>query len=148
MTMRRVIVAAGGTGGGVYPALAVADALHREQPDVDICFVGSTDGIERELVARVGLPYEGLSAGPLHGVGVGCMVVSAVKLARGFVQALGLLRRLRPGAVFTTGGWASVPVTLAAWLRGVPVVAFVPDIEPALTLKVVGRLARRVGCAK
>ena len=139
-----MIVAAGGTGGGVYPALAVADALRDEAPGIDLRFVGSRDGMERDLAARAGLPYEGVSAGPLHGVGPGRVAASAVRLARGLLQALGLLRRFRPGAVFLTGGWASVPVALAAWLRRTPIVVFVPDIEPGLTLKLTGRLARRV----
>ncbi len=111
-----------------------------------LCFVGSADGMERDLVVRAGLPmpFEGVSAGPLHGVSLMQMAASAVKMARGLFQALGLMRRFKPGAVFLTGGWVSVPVALAAWLRRAPVVIFVPDIEPGLALKLIGRLARRV----
>ena len=143
-----MIVAAGGTGGGVYPALAVADALRREVADVGLCFVGSAGGMERELVALApaDLPFEGVSAGPLHGVGARQAVVSAARLVRGLFQSLALVGRFKPDAVFLTGGWASVPVALAAWLRRVPIVSFVPDIEPGLTLKLTGRFARRV-CA-
>ncbi|MBN1286863.1 MAG: UDP-N-acetylglucosamine--N-acetylmuramyl-(pentapeptide) pyrophosphoryl-undecaprenol N-acetylglucosamine transferase [Anaerolineae bacterium] len=139
-----MVIAAGGTGGGIYPALAVADALAAERPGVELLFVGSAGGMESDLVASAGRPFAGVSAGPLHGVGPVRMASSAVKLAVGLAQALRLLGRFRPAVVFTTGGWASVPVSAAAWLRGVPVVAFVPDIEPGLTLKVIGRLARRV----
>lgn len=100
--------------------------------------------METDLVERAGLSFEGVSAGPLHGVNPARMVGSLVRLARGLFQSLRLLGRFGPDVVFTTGGWTSVPVTVAAWLRRVPVVAFVPDIEPGLTLKVVGRFACRV----
>jgi undecaprenyldiphospho-muramoylpentapeptide beta-N-acetylglucosaminyltransferase len=128
----------------VYPALAVADALRREKPNMQLRFVGSADGMERELVERAGLSFAGVSAGPLHGVNVARMAASFARLARGCWQARGLVRRFRPDAVFVTGGWASVPVALAARLRGVPLVVFVPDIEPGLALRVAGRFARRV----
>ncbi len=128
----------------MYPALAVADALAAERPGVALSFVGSRDGMEHALVTQAGLPFWGVSAGPLHGVNPARMSASAAKLAWGLAQAQRLMRRLKPNAVFLTGGWASVPVALAAWMRRVPVVAFVPDVEPGLTLRLVGRFAVRI----
>jgi UDP-N-acetylglucosamine--N-acetylmuramyl-(pentapeptide) pyrophosphoryl-undecaprenol N-acetylglucosamine transferase len=131
----------------VYPALVVADALTAERPGATLRFVGSDDGMERELVERSGLAFEGVSAGPMHGVNPLRVARSTVKLLRGLVQSLRLVGRFKPDVVFSTGGWASVPVSVAARLRGVPVVAFVPDIEPGRTLKLVGRFSRCVTAA-
>ncbi len=128
----------------MYPALAVADALADRQADVALCFVGSAAGPEAALVARAGLPFEGVSAGPLHGVNPLRTAASLLKLMWGLLQALRIIGRFGPDVVFATGGWASVPVGVAAWLRRTPVLIFVPDIEPGLTLKLLGRFARRV----
>lgn len=88
--------------------------------------------------------YDTVQAGPLHGVNPLRMAVSLIKLLIGVLQSLGLMARHRPGAVFLTGGWVGVPVAMAAALFRVPIVIFVPDIEPGLTLKVLGRFAKIV----
>ncbi|MBN2472178.1 MAG: UDP-N-acetylglucosamine--N-acetylmuramyl-(pentapeptide) pyrophosphoryl-undecaprenol N-acetylglucosamine transferase [Anaerolineae bacterium] len=148
----RILISAGGTGGGVYPAFAVAEALQNpEQGDdpASLYFVGGigAGGMEPAMIARSGIAWEGVATiqgGPVHGVSPLRMLTSGVKLVVGLAQSIGLVGRWRPGAVLVTGGWASLPVALAGWLWRVPVVAFVPDIEPALTLKVTSRFARRV----
>ncbi len=136
----------------MYPAFAVAEALQQgadDLPPAALFFVGGVGagGMEPELIARSGIAWQKVAyiyGGPIHGVGPGRMAISAVKLAAGFLQALGLMIRWRPERVFLTGGWASLPVALAAWLGRVPVYAFVPDIEPGLALRVASRFARRV----
>ncbi len=85
-----------------------------------------------------------IQGGPVHGVNPLRLIASLLKLAVGWVQSLALIGRWRVDRIFITGGWASLPVALAGWLRRVPVYAFVPDIEPGLTLKVASRFARRV----
>lgn len=136
----------------MYPAFAVAEALQQGADDllpVALFFVGGVGagGMEPELIARSGITWQRVAyiqGGPIHGVGPARLAISAVKLAVGFIQALGLVLRWRPERVFLTGGWASLPVALAGWLWRVPVYAFVPDIEPGLTLRVVSRFACRV----
>lgn len=139
----RILISGGGTGGGVYPALAVVEALKAQYPHVEILWVGSTHGVERELVARAGLPYEGVPAGPIVGVGLRA-IPNAARIAWGTLRALGVVRRFKPQALLITGGWATIPAALACWLRRVPVAIYLPDIEPGSAIRALSRLARRV----
>lgn len=143
----RVLIAAGGTGGHVYPALAAAEAMVQQYPDTQFYFVGTVGGFERPLVERAGFPfvaYDEVQAGPIHGVNPLQMLVSTVKLLIGTVQALLLLERNRPQVILSTGGWVSVSVAMAARLRGVPILIFLPDVEPGLTIKVLRFFADKI----
>lgn len=100
--------------------------------------------MEAELVARAGVAFTAIPAGGMHGVGLWRALCNGWLLLRGFFAAWRLLRRERPAAVLTTGGYVSVPTALAARLCGVPVVVYLPDIEPALSVRLTARLATRV----
>jgi undecaprenyldiphospho-muramoylpentapeptide beta-N-acetylglucosaminyltransferase len=140
-----ILIAAGGTGGGIYPALAVAEALRRVAPETKMHYVGSVGGMEDKLVPRQLVDsYQSVYAGPVHSVGLVRTITSLLKIAVGMVQALALVLRLRPQVMFMTGGFATLPVAAACWLLRVPIIIFLPDIEPALTIKVISRLARLV----
>ncbi len=101
--------------------------------------------MERALVERAGLPFLDVPAGGVHGVGLTRMAHNTIRLFAGLGVALRTLGRERPDALLTTGGYVSVPVSLAARLRRVPVMVFLPDVEPALSVKFVARLAARIG---
>lgn len=137
-------IAGGGTGGHVYPGLAVLEALKAAGP-VDVLYVGGRESVEERLVARAGLPFAGIPAGGLHGLAPWRAARNLVKLTQGFFAALRLGRRRRPDALFVTGGYASVPVAMAAWVLRVPILLYLPDIEPGLAVRVVARLATRIG---
>jgi UDP-N-acetylglucosamine--N-acetylmuramyl-(pentapeptide) pyrophosphoryl-undecaprenol N-acetylglucosamine transferase len=165
----RVLISAGGTGGGVYPALAVAQALiadHSLQtadglsPGTrrddglsairstrsaisDLLWVGSPGGMEADLVTRAGLPFSAIRSAGLHGVGWR-LPLQALQVVRGFFEALSLVRTFQPEVLFVTGGFVAGPVALAAWLRRVPIMMYVPDLEPGLALQFIGRLARTI----
>ncbi len=161
------MIAAGGTGGHVYPALAVAEALtpppdplpttlrggENSSPavEVKIYYVGTVGGFERPLVDEAvkesGLrfvAYDEVRAGPLHGVPAWQVPISLFNLIVGFFQSLMLILKYKPRALLLTGGWVSVPVALAAWLLRVPSLIYLPDIEPGLTIKVLRPFARKV----
>jgi len=143
----RVMIASGGTGGHVYPALAIAEAMTTQYPGVSLSFVGSVGGFERPLVQEAGVPfaaYDEVLAGPLHGVSFARTLISAVKLALGTLQALWLVGRGRPKSLLLTGGWVGLPVALAAWLWRVPILIFVPDIEPGASIRALRRFARKI----
>lgn len=143
----RILIAAGGTGGHVYPALAIAEAMTRHQPKVSLSFVGSVDGFERPMVQAGGVSfdtYDEVQSGPVHGVSLPRKALSAIQLGLGTLQALGLMLRRKPDAVLLTGGWVGLPVALAAWIRRVPSLVYLPDIEPGLTIRVVRRFAQLV----
>jgi UDP-N-acetylglucosamine--N-acetylmuramyl-(pentapeptide) pyrophosphoryl-undecaprenol N-acetylglucosamine transferase len=99
--------------------------------------------MEAEIVRQAGLPFRAIRAGGLHGVGWR-LPLNALNLAFGLVEAVGIVRAFRPEVVLVTGGYLAVPVALAAWLNRVPVLVYLPDIEPGLALRFVGRLARRI----
>lgn len=139
------LISAGGTGGGVYPAVAVAEALRRIAPDSPLYYTGSVGGMERDLVPReLFAGYNEVHSGPLNGVSLRRVVISLAKLAVGTAQAWRLIGRIRPSALFLTGGWATFPTALAAWLWRVPTAIFLPDIEPALAIKWLSRMSRLV----
>lgn len=142
----RCMVASGGTGGHVYPALAAAEALIADYPQTELYFVGS-GGLERELVKESGVAfaaYDEVSAGPIAGMSVTRKLRSLFSYGVGVVQALGLIQRHKPQALLLTGGWCGFPVAVAAWLRRVPVMIYLPDIEPGGTIRMLRRLAKQI----
>jgi len=128
----------------VYPALAVAEALKLQVASCKFLYVGGKGGVEEELVGREGLPFAAITAGGLRGLPPWTAALNLAKLAVGFAQSLGLVRRFAPDAVLVTGGYVCVPVALAARLSGVPVLVFLPDLEPGLAVRALSRLATRV----
>ena len=129
----------------MYPALAVAQALQAAAPEYALTWVGSVGGMEAELVARAGLPFIGIPAGGLHGVALLHAVRNGWQLMRGTFSALRHLRRERPDAILTTGGYVAGPVAVAAAWQRVPILVYLPDIEPAQSVKALARLATRIG---
>ncbi|MDX2163302.1 MAG: UDP-N-acetylglucosamine--N-acetylmuramyl-(pentapeptide) pyrophosphoryl-undecaprenol N-acetylglucosamine transferase [bacterium] len=141
------MIAAGGTGGHVYPALAVAEAMLARRPDVTLTFVGGVGDFARPLVEAAALPfehYDEVRSGPLHGVPLPTILMSLIQLALGTVQAVRLVRARRPSALLLTGGWVGLPVALAGRVWGVPSLIYLPDIEPGLTIKVLRHIANQV----
>jgi UDP-N-acetylglucosamine--N-acetylmuramyl-(pentapeptide) pyrophosphoryl-undecaprenol N-acetylglucosamine transferase len=137
----------GGTGGHVYPALAVAAALRElrtaERP-VDLLFVGPSTRGEEDLVRREGLDFQPIRAGALR-VGTPWGVAKGLfNLVAGALQAMRAVASFRPDVVFATGGYASVPVALAARLRRRPLVVYLPDLVPGWAVRLLARLARRI----
>jgi UDP-N-acetylglucosamine--N-acetylmuramyl-(pentapeptide) pyrophosphoryl-undecaprenol N-acetylglucosamine transferase len=145
-------VAAGGTGGHVYPALAIVERLgigdrgsglgHQRS---EILWIGGEGGVEQALVERAGIPFTAIPAGGLHGVGMVRMARNTLKLAAGTLKVWQLIGQHRPQALLTTGGFVSTPVAVACWLRRVPILLYLPDIEPGLAVKVVAKFATKIG---
>lgn len=146
MTLR-IMLCGGGTGGHVYPLLAVRAAMQALQPapvgGVAWMFVGG-DGIEKELVERESLPYQAIRGGGLHGVGIRRTLANLAQLIVGTGQAVQALGKFRPQAIVSTGGFITVPVALAAAARRTPMLVYLPDIEPALSVRFLGWMAQRI----
>ncbi len=140
----RLLITGGGTGGHVYPGLAVAEAVRRLEPDASILFVGTRRGIEAKLVPAAGFELAFVSASGFRGLGLAARVRFLVNLARGGLGSLGLLHRFRPDLVLGTGGYVSLPVAAAARLRGVPLALQEQNAIPGSTNRLLGRWARRV----
>jgi undecaprenyldiphospho-muramoylpentapeptide beta-N-acetylglucosaminyltransferase len=135
----RLLICAGGTGGGVYPALAVHSALTSKHENVKTLWVGGEGGMEAELVMRANIPFTAIPAAGVHGVGLRALPNNLLKLARGLAASLRVLRSFRPDVLFFTGGYVAVPMAFAGWR--VPTILYAPDIEPALSLKVLSFFA-------
>ncbi|MDF1513832.1 MAG: undecaprenyldiphospho-muramoylpentapeptide beta-N-acetylglucosaminyltransferase [Anaerolineae bacterium] len=131
----------GGTGGHVYPALSVAEALQTLAPEAQLTWIGTTGGMEAGLVEREGIPFIGISAGGLHGVAFLNMVRNGWRLIQGTLEVYKIMRHERPAAILTTGGYVSGPVAVVARWLGIPLLVFLPDIEPAKSVKAAGRMA-------
>ena len=140
----RALIAAGGTGGHVYPALAVAGLLTEQGWSVD--WVGTERGIEQRLVPVAGLPLHHLSVSGLRGKNWVARVQGALRLAAALWQSLALMWRVKPDVVLGMGGYAAGPAGLAAWLTRRPLVIHEQNSVAGTTNRWLAPLARRVLC--
>jgi UDP-N-acetylglucosamine--N-acetylmuramyl-(pentapeptide) pyrophosphoryl-undecaprenol N-acetylglucosamine transferase len=143
----RLLVCAGGTGGGIYPALTAvstlqSSGLNREQ----ILWVGVAGEMEEDLIPRAGLPLATIRGGPIVGVPLGKRVKNLAKLTWSVGTASRLIRRFQPDIMLMTGGYLAAPVALAARMQAVPIVIFLPDVEPGSAIKTLMPLAQKVAC--
>ena len=138
------MIAAGGTAGHVYPGLALADAIRRLDPATAIAFVGTPRGIEGDAVPSAGFPLHTIAVVPWARTLGARRYLAPASLARATGKARGLLRRLRPQAVVGMGGYASLPVVIAARSRGVPTLLHEQNSIPGLANVVGARFAHRI----
>lgn len=140
-------MAAGGTGGHLFPGIAVADELRRREPGIRVVFVGTPRGLESRLVPQAGYELVQLPILPLNGVGLARTLQGLAALPRAFFLAFRLLRRLRPVAVLGIGGYAGGPLVLLSALLGVHTVILEPNARPGFTNRVLRPFVRRAACA-
>ncbi|MFW5733618.1 MAG: undecaprenyldiphospho-muramoylpentapeptide beta-N-acetylglucosaminyltransferase [Oceanidesulfovibrio sp.] len=141
--MSRIILTTGGTGGHIFPALAVAEEISARNPECRLLFVGARHGPEGDLARRRGMEFKALpSAGVL---GRGLRSISGVaSLAAGLALAIPLVLRFRPDAVIGFGGYASFTAVLAAWLLHRPTALHEQNSVPGVANRLLGRLVRKV----
>jgi UDP-N-acetylglucosamine--N-acetylmuramyl-(pentapeptide) pyrophosphoryl-undecaprenol N-acetylglucosamine transferase len=144
----KVVLAGGGTGGHVYPSLSVARALESRMRDegrpLELLYVGVRGRIDETIVPAEGIAFEAVDAGQLRVSSPLTFARNVFRLARGVFQSVRILRRFRPDVVFATGGYASVPVGVAARLLRKPLVVFLPDVTPGWAVRLLSRLATRM----
>ncbi len=140
----RVILTGGGTGGHIYPALAIARMLRAQHPDVELLYIGTKKGLERDLVPREGIPYEFIEVEGLQRT----LSLRAVKTAwlalTSILAASRLVSRFRPDVVIGTGGYVVVPVITAARVLGIRAGILELDAHAGLANRLVYRLADTV----
>ena len=144
-----VLIAAGGTGGHIFPGLAVAEEMTARLPGARVEFVGSTAplGLERRLVPKAGLRLHLLPVLPINTRSLWARLRGLVMLPLGILKALGLLLRTRPKVVLGIGGYASGPIVLTASLLRIPTVLLEPNAVPGFTNRVLSPFVRRAACA-
>ncbi len=144
--MMRVLVCAGGTGGGIYPALAAVTALRNKGlPNENILWVGTRGEMEQTLVPRAGIRLETITGGAIAGVPLHHKLINGSKLLLSIGKALRLVRRFGPDVMFMTGGYMSFPFTLACRLLSVPIAIYLPDVEPGQSIRFALPYAQKVG---
>src|SRR6266496_3768666 len=142
----RVLVSGGGTGGHIYPALAIATRL-REEYQAEIMFLGSDDGLETEIVPAAGFRLATVKAGKLRRYVSWQTITGVMRVPMGMIQAINIVGKFRPQVVFTSGGYVAVPAGLAARLNRVPLLMHQQDVPPNLSNKLVAPLATRISVA-
>ena len=140
----RIIIAAGGTGGHLYPGIAVAKRFVARYPGADVLFVGHAGGLEERLLAREGFNLSTVTVQALQGQSRLAQAQALGALGLGTLQALRLLWRVRPHLVIGAGGYVMGPVVLAATLLRLPRVLMEQNLIPGLTVRGLARYAQRV----
>ncbi|HEV7920615.1 MAG TPA: undecaprenyldiphospho-muramoylpentapeptide beta-N-acetylglucosaminyltransferase [Thermoanaerobaculia bacterium] len=134
-----MMIAGGGTGGHIYPAIAIAREWLARNPERNVVFVGTERGLEKTLVPKAGFPLELIDVGGLKGKGPADLLENLLRLPLGFLQAWKLVGKHRPAVVLGVGGYSSGPVLVAAWLRGIPTIIHESNAFPGLTNRLLAR---------
>lgn len=136
----RVLIAGGGTGGHLFPGIALAEEIVTRHPKNDVVFVGTDRGLEARVVPQNGFVFEAIKSRGLKGVGLVKMLLGLLLLPVSFISAIGLLRKYKPDVVVGVGGYSSGPVVLMAWLLRIPTAIQEQNALPGFTNKVLGKV--------
>jgi UDP-N-acetylglucosamine--N-acetylmuramyl-(pentapeptide) pyrophosphoryl-undecaprenol N-acetylglucosamine transferase len=140
----KIIIAGGGTGGHLFPALALAEAFKDREPANEILFVGSRKGLEASIVTREGYPLKTIEAVSLKGRPWKEKIRAVIRVPRSLRQSWRLIRCFGPDLVLGVGGYASGPVVLAAWAMGYRTAIHEQNAFPGFSNRILGRFADRV----
>jgi UDP-N-acetylglucosamine--N-acetylmuramyl-(pentapeptide) pyrophosphoryl-undecaprenol N-acetylglucosamine transferase len=140
----KLLIAGGGTGGHVFPAIAIAQEWLSRGKEREVVLVGTQRGIEMKLVPAAGLPLETIRVAGLKGKGGTTLLKNLGMLGSGLSDAFAVLKKHRPEVAFGVGGYAAGPMLLATWLKGISNVIFEPNAEPGLTNKLTARFAQKI----
>jgi len=142
-----LMIAGGGTGGHIYPAIAIAQEWMARDATRRVIFVGTERGLEKTIVPKAGFPLEFISVAGLKGKGLADLIRNLFALPGGFAQAFKLVNRHRPNVILGVGGYSSGPVLVAARLRGVPTAIHEANAFPGLTNRILARFSTAAAIA-
>ena len=142
MKNKKLLVMAGGTGGHVFPAIAVAQFLQKQ--GWDICWLGTKDRMEAHLVPKHGIPIRFIQISGLRGKGIKALLSAPFAIFRAVLQAKKIIQEEKPDAVLGMGGYVSGPGGIAAKLCGVPIILHEQNAIAGLTNKWLAKIATRV----
>lgn len=140
--LQRILITAGGTGGHVFPALAVAKAF--QEQGAEVRWVGTRQGIESRVVPANDIAIDYLDVAGVRGQGLKRLLLAPLKIARGVLQVMSLIRTFQPDAVLGMGGFVTGPTGVAAWLSGRPLFIHEQNAIAGFTNRMLSTLARRV----
>ena len=145
--VKTLMIGGGGTGGHIYPAIAIAQEFMARGPNRRVVFVGTEYGLEKTIVPRAGFPLEFISVGGLKGKGPVDLIRNVVRLPFGLLQAWQLVGKYRPSVALGVGGYSSGPVLLAAKLRGVPTAIHEQNAFPGVANRASAKFVTAVAIA-
>ncbi len=137
----RIACVGGGTGGHVFPGIAVIEELKKRRADLEIVWIGSGKQLERDITSRFDIPYYAVPAGKLRRYFSLQNLIDIFRLAAGFFASLLLLKRLKADILFSKGGYVAVAPVIAASALGIPVVTHESDRDPGLATRIIARFA-------
>lgn len=138
-----IIISGGGTGGHIYPGIAIARAILKLEPGATVHFVGARGGLEEKIIPKENFPLHLLNIGKLHSsVGRKQQLITLFKLPLAFIKCIKILRQLRPTAVLGVGGYASGPMLFVASLMGFKTFIWEPNAHPGLANRLLSRFVR------
>lgn len=140
----KVIIAGGGTGGHIFPAISVAEEILKRSGANEVLFVGTKKGLENELLSKRGFRVGHISARGIKGKGVGKSVTALLAACKGVSDSMSIIKRFGPDVVLGVGGYVSGPAVLAASLLGIPTAICEQNGYPGLTNRILGRFVRKV----
>lgn len=140
----KLLIAAGGTGGHVYPALAVAQELKRIDPNVEIVFIGTKKGFEASIVPSHGFPLEFMEIGGLHGTSITKKIKSALLIPQALFATSRLISKHKPDVVFGIGGYVSGLMLILSALKGIPTAILEPNVVAGMTNQWLGKFVRKI----
>jgi UDP-N-acetylglucosamine--N-acetylmuramyl-(pentapeptide) pyrophosphoryl-undecaprenol N-acetylglucosamine transferase len=140
----KLLIAGGGTGGHIFPALAVAREWLSRNKEREVLFVGTKRGMESRLVPEAGFLLETIRSAGLKGMGGAALAKNILLLGPSMLDSRRILSRARYAAAFGVGGYAAGPVILSASLKRIPTVIFEPNAEPGFTNRVLAKRATRI----
>ena len=141
---KRVVIAGGGTGGHLYPGIALAKALQKSDANMQISFIGTEQGIESKVLPKEGFPLKTILSAGLLGKKGSSRIKSLAKLPVGIMQALSYLAKPRANLVIGVGGYVSGPALLAAWILRIPTLIHEQNSLPGMTNRLLGKIVDKV----
>ncbi|MCR4672784.1 MAG: undecaprenyldiphospho-muramoylpentapeptide beta-N-acetylglucosaminyltransferase [Lachnospiraceae bacterium] len=142
--MKKIVLTGGGTAGHITPNIALLPELRKRGYDIE--YIGSIDGMEKEMIAAEGVPYHGISTGKLRRYLSARNLTDPFRIIKGYFQARSLLKKIKPDVIFSKGGYVSVPVVYAAKSLRIPSVIHESDMTPGLANKLCFGSASRICC--
>ncbi len=146
MKHHTVVFTGGGTGGHVFPGIAVAEKLvsDTEKSDIKIVWIGSNSGMEKEILSRYNIPFISIPAGKLRRYFSILNFIDIFKIIGGFFASLFILKKVKADLLFSKGGFVTVPPVLAAKILKIPVISHESDLDPGLATRINGKFSKKI----
>jgi UDP-N-acetylglucosamine--N-acetylmuramyl-(pentapeptide) pyrophosphoryl-undecaprenol N-acetylglucosamine transferase len=140
----RVVIAGGGTGGHLFPGIAIAQEFFARNSENNVLFVGTGKPFEISILSETGFSHRRISAEGFKGRGIWNQLVSISKVPKGIIESILILKDFKPHIVVGVGGYSAGPLVIGAWLLGIRIVLHEQNILPGITNRILSRFADRI----